>query len=266
MSEPSKLPTRDMSALLMAVIDGEADAADRARAFAAVAADPKLATVAEAFRLTGRSMGGLFDGVLAEPVPGQLAHTVRTTEAAKLAPGRAIQQKASWLGWLDAWRLPAAVLTASAIAFAAGNMLSAFGPQQVSQVVASNSVLLTDAALGRGLSEVSSGAEREVVNGPVSIKIKVVESFRGHGGEFCREYEAQGSSGSRQFGVACMSARGWEVKAMLIGNAKSARQTITAGEELATALDDIAGRLKDGDALGVDDERKLIAGGWRLAR
>jgi len=263
-NEPSKLPTRDMSALLMAVIDGEADATDGARAFAAVAADPKLAADAEAFRLTGRSMGKLFDGILAEPVPGQLVHTVMTTEyAAKPAPVHAARQQAGWMRWFDTWRLPAAVLAASALAFAAGSLFTSYLPQQP---VAANVALLSNPALERGLAEVSSGAEREVVTAQGTLKIKVIESFRGHGGELCREYEAQGTVGARQFGVACMGANGWEAKATLFGAAKMDKKTVTAGEELATALDDIAGRLKTGDAIGVDEERKLIAGGWRAAR
>jgi hypothetical protein len=264
-NEPSKLPTRDMSALLMAVIDGEADATDGARAFAAVAADPKLAADAEAFRLTGRSMGKLFDGILAEPVPGQLVHTVMTTEyAAKPARVRAARQQTGWLGLFDVWRLPAAVLAASALAFAAGGLFTSYLPQQPST---GSVAMLSNPALQRGLAEVSSGAEREVVSAQGSLKIKVVVSFRGRDGELCREYEAQGTVGARLFGVACMGANGWEAKATLFGGAKAAgTKMVTAGEELAAALDEITGRLKDGDVIGVDEERKLIAGGWRAAR
>jgi hypothetical protein len=191
-------------------------------------------------------------------------HTVMTTEyAAKPAPVLAARQQAGWMGWLDSWRLSAAVLAASVLAFAAGSLVTAYLPQQP---VATNVAMLSIPALERGLAEVSSGAEREVVTAQGSLRIKVVESFRVRDGELCREYEAQGTVGARQFGIACMGANGWEARATLVGGAKADKKTVTAGEELATALDEIVLRLKDGNSIGVDEERKLIAGGWRTAR
>ena len=258
MSEPSRLPTRDVSALLMAVIDGEADPSDCARALGIVAADPKLAADAEAFRLTGRSLGRLFDGILAQPVPGQLIHSVRTQSLGLQGARRAgARGRVQWLSWFGGWRLPATVFAASVIAFACGTV---WGPSTLHSDPA-----LASGALAAALSVATTGTERDIVTAAGGLKMKVVETFRDHAGAMCREFEAQAGAGPRQFGVACKSANGWQIKAQLFGEARSAGQTTTAGDELGTVLDDVAGRIRDGDAVPLDAERKLIADGWRTA-
>ena len=78
MGEPNELSHMDLGALMMAVVDGEASERDERRLRASVASDRRLAADAEVYALTGRNLGKLFDGILAEPVPGQLIHTVLT--------------------------------------------------------------------------------------------------------------------------------------------------------------------------------------------
>jgi len=267
-SEPSKLPSRDMGALLMAMIDGEADAVEVKRVRAAMAADPKLAADAEAYRLTGRSLARLFDGIMAEAVPGQLVHTVMTAgiEGRRAAPAvRLVVARAPrWSGWLDGWRAPAAVFAATAIAFSAGLLVNgdvlhlAVAPV----TLASNDPLVANGAVGEALSVSVTGAERNVVTSSGTVKIKMVETFRDSAGAACREYEAQAVVGPRQFGVACREQGAWHVKALLVGGARTGGQTTTAGDELGTALDDIAARIKSGDVVSMEAERKLIAEGW----
>jgi len=258
-SEPSKLPARDMGALLMAVIDGEADATDRSRVLAAVAADPRLGAEARLYELTGRSLGRLFDGVLAQPVPGQLLHTVRTSDGvANPPPVKVRTSRASWTSWLANWQMPAAAVAACALAFAAGTALNLTAPRP-DQAFANSPV-------AQALTVTASGAERDIATSAGNLKIKVIETFRDHAGAACREYEAQGATGPRQFAVACFGGGVWNLKAQLFGEARSGAQTVTAGDELGTALDDIAGRLRDGDSLAPDAESKLIAKGWAAVK
>ena len=268
MSEPSKLPSRDIGALLMAMIDGEADTIEVKRALAAMAADPRLVSEAEAYRLTGRSLGKLFDGIVDAPVPGQLIHTVMTAgREPRRAPALVVEVRsggAGWLCWLVDWRTPAAVLAASAIAFASGWLVNGtmLEPVAAPVAVASNDTTLASAGVSEALSVATSGAERTLSTSAGTVKIKLVETFRDGSGAACREYEAQGSAGPRQFGVACREQGAWHVKALLVGQARTGGQTATAGEELGSALDDIAARIKVGEAIGLEGERKLIAAGW----
>ena len=255
MSEPSKFPSNDVGALLMAMVDGEANAADEWRVRAAMAADPGLAAQADAYQMTGRTLGALFDGKLMEPVPGQLVHTVMTagTRPRDRAPLAAAGQP-SWRLWLGSWQLP---LAAGAVAVAAGwlMMFGAAGPAATQ---------LASTGLSQALSAAISGAQHDIMTSEGKLAFRLVETFRDHGGAVCREYEAQGSTGSRQYGVACRDAGAWRIKALLLGEAMAAGQTKSAGAgDLSDKLDAVVEKMIAGDALGVEDERKLIAESWQ---
>ena len=91
---------------------------------------------------------------------------------------------------------------------------------------------------------------------------KVVQTFRDATGAACREYEAQGATGPREYGVACRANGGWQQREMFTGEAKKGKSIGSASQAPDEKLDAIATKLMVGDALSPEDEKKLIAAGW----
>ncbi len=261
--------------LAMAVADGEASPAEQRKLGAALARDPRLAADLAAFKLTGRRLGRVFDGIAAAPVPERLLRTVMETPMgpARSAGGQGlgvlVGLRARWRDLMSNWEVPALVLAASALAFVAGGLLLS-GPVtgQSGSVAQGNSqtaalgVLTPAPGLVAALATIETGAEQSVKTAAGSLSVRVVETFRDQAGTACREYEAQGSSGPRQYGVACHAATGWQLKALFEGPARTGAATTAGPGEFSETLDGIAGRLRQGEALSADEERKLIVGGW----
>ena len=254
MTEAGKVATSDVSALLMAMIDGEAGPAELARARAAIAADPGLAAEADVYRLTGYSnLSPPFDGIIAGPVPGQLIHTVRTFGLAdRLAVPSRRPARASFFG---GWRVAVGGLAAAAVAISVGVLMLPGGSSQPAISV----------AVAEGLSGAASGAERQIATSAGALKFKAVQTFRDAAGTLCREYEAQAATGPREYGVACRAGAGWQQREMFTGETKKSSQIGSASQAPDDKLDQIAEQLKAGDALSPEDENKLIAAGWKAA-
>ena len=256
--------------LLMAVADGEASSADQQRVMEAVAHDEGLALQLEGFRRTGRSLGGLFNHVLTAPLPEQLLQTVLTAGPPALVRARRPQSGwTSWFdwlgGWLGGWQMPAAALAALAIGFAAHDVvLASFNSSASgSTTVAMADRLVAGGSLAEALSVATTGAERQITTKAGALSFRVVETFANQSGLPCREYEAQGATGPRQFGIACRDGSAWHLKAVFEGAPKSGSATVTAGPDvLGEVLDSMVEHLRQGEALNVDAERRFIANGW----
>ncbi len=261
--------TDEMLTLAMAVADGEASLADERRLQAAVAGDAALAAHFEAFQATGRALGRVFDAVMADEVPDRLVQAVMT---APMGPVRGDLRQvglmarvgARWANLLSSWEVPALALGAAAVAFIAGGVLlgraDTDGPG-ATQVAALQS-MAPAVGLAEALAKVATGSEQKLDTKAGSLSIRVVETFRDQAGAPCREYEAQAATGPRQFGVACRAADGWRLKAVFEGPAKTGA-TVTAGPgALSETLDSVVAAMRNGDALSVDEERKLIGSGW----
>jgi anti-sigma factor RsiW len=266
--------TEDMLTLAMAVADGEASPADERRLAAAVAGNPELAASYETFKATGRRLGRVFDEVMAAPVPEHLVRTVMTAPIGKPASlmqaGNSVASAtgvvARWRALLTTWEVPGLVLAASALAFLAGGALLGSGATatggSAGTQVASLAAPLASASLSEALGKVAAGAEQTLDTKAGPLSVRVVETFRDAGGTPCREFEAQAATGPRQFGVACHVGSSWQLKAVFEGPARTGA-TVTAGPgAFGELLDDVTSRLRQGEALSVEDEKALIAAGW----
>ncbi len=258
----------EMLTLAMAVADGEASRDDERKLQAALAVNPALASQFAAFKATGRELGRVFDEVMAMPVPDQLVQAVlsapaprgrsQTTRLMGKAPSR-------WRDLFSSWEVPALTFAAAALAFTAGGLLMGRPAANLpeSAQVASLGSIAPVAGLTEALAKVASGSEQQLQTKAGAISVRVVETFRDQSGAPCREFEAQSATGPRQFGVACRSAAGWQLKAVFEGPARNADATVTAGPGLyGEKLDDVVGLMRQGEALSADEEKKLIAGGW----
>ena len=259
----------DWDVLLMSVADGEASLADEQRVMDAVRQDARLAQQLDGFRQTGRSLGRLFDGVLSAPVPERLVRAVMETAAGPQRSFRRVAAKAGfwapWLAWLGNWQMPVAALAAVAIGFAAGAAVMSPGVSSVGSgiAVATADPMAPSAAVTEALTVAGTGSEKPVTTKGGVLSFRVVETFLDQSGAPCREFEAQAAAGPRQFGIACRTGSAWHLKAVFEGAAKTAGTTQTAGPgAFGEMLDSMAEKMRQGDAVTTDAERKLIEGGW----
>lgn len=262
----------DWDVLLMSVADGEASLADEQRVMDAVRQDTRLAQQLDGFRRTGRSLGELFEGVLAAPVPERLVHAVMETAAGPQQTFVRASAKAGfwapWLAWLGDWQLPVAALAAVAIGFAAGAAVMAPGISSVGSGIAAATAdpMAPSSAVTEALTVASTGSEKPVTTKGGVLSFRVVETFLDQSGAPCREFEAQAAAGPRQFGIACRTGNAWHLKAVFEGAAKAAGTTQTAGPGASgEMLDSMVEAMRQGDAVTTDAERKLIESGWAAA-
>jgi hypothetical protein len=97
--------------------------------------------------------------------------------------------------------------------------------------------------------------------------VRPVLTFRAADGRYCREFE-MARNGAGAVGVACRSAGGWELEALLradVGASDTAGGYAPASGHAAAALDAVLDRLGAGTALGADEEDRARAAGWRAA-
>lgn len=255
----------EMLTLAMAVADGEASLNDERKLQAALAGDPALASQFAAFRTTGRGLGRMFDQVMAAPVPDRLVQAIAAAPMARVRPAGLLSRVgARWADLLSSWEVPALALGAAAIAFIAGGVLlgrPAADGLGATQVAALGALAPTD-GLVEALAKVSTGAEQTFDTKAGALKVRVVETFRDQAGAPCREFEAQAASGPRQFGVACHSTAGWQLKAVFVGPARTGGTVVAGPGQYGELLDTVASAMRNGDALSADEERKLIGAGW----
>ena len=255
--------------LAMAVADGVASPAEQKAFEAAVGRDPSLVALLDGFRRTGRPLARAFDDMMDRPVPEAMRAAIADFGTA--AGGRqplafVATARSRWRDMFSSWEVPGLVLAASALAFACGNLLV---PSLSSRPIASGGAELAMAApqparaLSQALSLVGTGPERPVAGqgGDVGV-LRVIETFKDQAGAPCREYEAQLTTGPRQYGVACFEAGAWRLRALFEGPRQTDGIKTAGPGDLGDMLDQLAGTMRAGDALGADEEKALIASGW----
>ena len=261
MSALSRRQPPDVIPLLMALIDGEADEEDRVRGLEVVAADPRLIGAVRDLDLTGRHvLKPLFGAIRDQPAPEHLKHMVRTMGAtAGPADRRLAPARADWRAWFGNWQFAGAGALAAALLLVGSGI--AIAP--LVRAGAEQSVL-AGPAVAEALMSVKSGSERPVTTGSGPLSIKVVQTFSDKRGVACREYEAQGQVGLRQYGIACAEPVGWAQRTLLFGpRLQDPWKTAGGGDEaLETKIDAIAERMRDGDPLDQDAEAARIAKGF----
>src|SRR5688500_6229218 len=157
---------------LFAWLDGELDAAEAAKVEAEVAADPRLARMAEQHRAFEERVRGAFDTVAAEPVPERLASAVRPPRASVVDFGafrRARSERGSWLP-LPQWAAMAATL---AIGIGLGTTLNS--SDGGSPVEVRGGKMYAAASLDDAL-------DKQLASAPAAGDVRVAMTFRDRSG------------------------------------------------------------------------------------
>jgi len=224
-------------------LDGELDGAEATEVAAAVAADPRLARMAEQHRGFGTRLRETFDTVAAAPVPERLRDAVKPAGAEIIDFGSR-RARRIWAP-LPQW---AAIAAALVVGILAGPTL--IGDRGSSAVELRGGAMVAAAKLDGALDhQLASAGE---VGG-----VRIGVTFRDPAGAVCRSFTDQRSSG-----LACRDGEDWRLKGLFAapaGQAGDYRMAAGADPNLAALIDATIA----GDAFDAAQEKAARDRGWR---
>jgi hypothetical protein len=267
-------------AALMAYVDGELDVTEAQQVAEYVARTPEAQARLQAFAMTGHGLGELFNAPMTGPVPQRLIDVLQIGQVATPARQRAARVAApTGAGFLASLR-DFFVPQFGVVGFASAVIVSAglgWGLKSLTSAQQSASSMLEVASSG----VIAAGALRDVLDGAISSSewptdgdngktlARAALTLRTANGGFCRKLEVKGGAGADFAGVACRVPDGqWrlEVFTPIVVARDTSGRVSTSGKEGERAVESMLDRLTQGDALSVDEEKKLIAKKWRVAQ
>jgi surface antigen len=271
---------------LVAFADGRLDETQRSRVQRDLGDSAALRERLAAFSSTkaDSDLWRVFDQPMREPVPQYLVDLVMASSAGA-AVGQAAQavrpQSTSIVDRIRDFLLPQSAAWAPAFAYSAavavglslGWMLHAANGKDVTIAVADAGQytgLLADGSLRSILETAPSGPVGGKASGQLAAR-RVIPTltFRSRDGAYCRQYEMTQPGQTATFaGMACRTAAGqWVVQTHVASSGTAAaidgKFQPASGQPGSSLVEATVTRLIEGDAFGVDEERQLIAKGWR---
>ena len=227
-------------------LDGELDPAEAARVGAEVAADPRLARMAEQHRLFETKVRTAFDAVARAPVPERLTSAVQPPRAQVVDFGARLRARASRMQWapVPQWAAMAATLVVGVLVGTSLNTGSASEPVEVrgGKLYAAGSV---DQALDRQLASADSS------------QVRIGLTFRDQSGSVCRSFTGAGASG-----LACREGGDWQLRGLFAepeGQHGEYRMAAGVDPNLAALIDSTIA----GEAFDAEQEKAARERGWR---
>jgi hypothetical protein len=220
---------------LIAYVDGELDAADRAAFEAEMAADPQLAANADLHRRLAGRLAAAYAPILDEPVPAHLA--VMVSSANHNADGRARLGPPAW--------------AAMAACLVVGVLAGRLAWPQPGLLVSRGGALIARGELAEALS-------RQLAAEPGAVKVGV--SFQTADGRYCRTFT---SPRDRLAGLACRKDGAWVTEVATAFRAGATPDYRTAGVDTPPAVLTTMDRLIAGPPLDAEQERAARERGWR---
>jgi hypothetical protein len=249
--------------LLVAYVDDELDAAQRAMVCSVLDSNPALCRRADEMRLARDLLREAFplrpDARIPEPID---AAANRLAEAC----ARRSSHRRPAPRFQKRWKYATAAGFALCVAVAASYLAWRVGSERTPQPVTALTRIGPDTAL-HGVLE--SAPSAEVINVPAEdAAVRAVLTFRAKDGRFCREFEILAGSGGGSTGIACREHGEWRAEVMLSAAAAppDSNYYTPAGQSDEPAVAEVAERLIQGDPLSAQEEASLLASGWRLSQ
>lgn len=230
---------------LMAYVDGELAAEERARVEAEIARDPALKTYVERQQTLRRGLHDAFGEVLDAPLPERLI-------AATQRPLSFRARLREMLRGLDTKRALVLSGIPAAAALVCGLVIGVFVGGPAGNIVPGNNGFVAHGELAVALNE-------QLAASPAQSAAKIGISFRDHDGRYCRTFQTGGNAG-----IACHANNGWDI-AMLAKSAPEANANAayqTAASAMPDAVRNGVRGMISGAPLGADAERQARASGW----
>lgn len=227
-------------------LDGELDGEEAAAMAAKVAADPRLARLAEQHRQLSSRLQNAFGVVAEAPVPKRLVEAARPPRwnVVDIASCRDALAR-PFVGPLPQWAAMAAVL---ALGLFAGTFI---GRDLVSSpVTVSNGHIYAAGAVKQAL-------DTQLASAPGTGDLRVGLTFRDQSGSICRSF-----TGSEASGLACRDGERWRVRGLFgapEGQAGEYRMAAGIDPNLAALIDSTMA----GEPFDAAQERAARQQGWR---
>jgi hypothetical protein len=241
--------------ILMAYLDNELPAEERARVEAALAADPNLRTQLSRQERLHEMFGAAFDPVMRQPVPDRLIAAARTAPVSmrwRLREGlsRLLSGGETSKGFVPRYALAMATL---AVGIGLGIALANFPVG-----TGSSGAVLAQRDLAHALDV--QLASDEATSGP-----RVGVSFRSKEGALCRTFD-MGATVDNAAGIACRKGSAWTINTLTPAEPRSGTPYEVAGSGMPAAVRDAIASLIDGEPLDAAQERQARDHGWRSQR
>jgi hypothetical protein len=221
-------------------LDGELAPEEAAEMQAKVAADPKLAQLAEQHRAFGARLKGAFDPIAEAPVPARLEDALRpSAEVIDFAAAKRSRSIPSLPQW-------AAIAATLAVGISIGTIVpkGATAPVEVQ-----GGAMYAAAGLNQAL-------DTQLASAPAG-DVRIGLTFRDQAGEICRSFTQQASSG-----LACRSSGRWKLKGLFgapEGQASDYRMAAGMDPNLAALVDSAMA----GEPLDAAQEKAAKQKGWK---
>lgn len=243
---------------LSAYIDGELPKRELAAIGADVKADPLLRARIARLKGADQTVRAAYADVIDEAPPERLLQSFKGLGAPRRPPSFLARATSYW---------PAALAASVAlvIGYYGASQFQA-GPQAFA--VAKNDFrvlgVISDGHAMFESFETGQSAQIYDVAGQDALKVELVLSFKSVGGDFCREFLAYRSADAFH-GVACKADESWTVRIAVKTPAEIDPSVgyETAATDLDTVISDYVARSMSGEALDLDQEKAVIAKGWK---
>jgi hypothetical protein len=222
-------------------LDGELSGPEAAEVEATVAADPRLAKLADEHRALGMRLKSTFDTIAEAPVPESLKGAVRPQATVIDFPSRREQRR--WAP-LPQWAAIAATLVL-------GIGLGTLVRQPASTPVELQGGRIYAAA------ELQQALDSQLASAPTGGDVHIGITFRDQAGSICRSF-----AGSQSSGLACHDGGRWRVRGLF-----SAPEGQGTDYRMAAGMDPNLAALVDstisGEAFDAAAEKAAKQHGWR---
>lgn len=255
---------------LMAFVDGELSAEEAKKIKREVEANAEYQAKVDQFKQTKELLDNAYEQILQEPIPHELLNMLSTSGSGET------DNEVDKIINLDERRSAksstfAKPLQQVAIAASVALMIGGVAGYQLGNESTEFAHLLTQADAGfvvagnplhKALESVPSNTVfTAAAAGDI---IKPIMSFKSLDNRFCREFEINADS-SISVGVACRSNDKWQVEVLLAAGQRAAGninyQPASGYSEVA--LNAVLDNLWNGNSFDMEQERNLIANGWR---
>jgi len=248
--------------MLAAYVDGELEAAERARIEQAIAQDALLAQRVAQQRALRDRLRGAYDGVLQEAVPQRLAHAVK--RGAPTGPAQVIdlarvraERARRGNGQRQVKLRRYGVAAGLAVGLMAGILIQRLAAPGV-MTEFHDGALLARGALAQALDEQLASSALP------GAAVRVGLSFRSRAGNYCRTFTF--NAGRSLVGLACREQDQWQLLNLMAAEG-SAAPGATQGMRMATsalppALLQAVNDHISGDPLNAAAEAKARSAGW----
>jgi hypothetical protein len=251
---------------LMAYADGQLSPAEHARVERLLAQSPELSARLEVFETTGHKLAILFDDHMHSPLPDKLRKACGKAPSASrwLGLAQLAEKLENFVPATPEFGLAAAAAALFIVGTGTGWLMRGGSEASDGIVLVHNNRIVAGNTLRRALDGLLGAKEYAAVFQGKAAEIAIKLSFKNRAHDYCRQYEIGLADSVNYAGLACKSNGEWNIVLHTLANAERPQgHKIGPAGNTSTALEAAIMATIDGDAIGPQEEEKLIADGWK---